>query len=895
MLREALHEIRLRLRALVYRGRLDRDLEDELAFHLAMRAEKYRAVGLDPDLAQAAAQRRFGNVLGLKEACRELWTLNAVERLAQDLRYGARMLRRSPGFTAVVVLIIALGVGANTAVFSVLNSLVFRSLPVAEPGRLVYFRNPSFSYPIFQELKTRGTVFSSVFAWDNDRLNVAWNGESAPTQVLIVSGDFHSGLGVQAAIGRTIQVTDDDVGASPVAVLSDRFWRRRFEGNPAAVGKSIRIEGLPFTVVGVTPSDFFGVAAAADPEITIPLTAIVRLRPQSAGILRQPTTGWLKLMARLKPTVTRQQADSALQVFWPRVLEATTSEIPADRRQPYLARKTGLASARTGYSPAQSAFSRPLWLLLALVCLLLLVGCASVANLMFARSSARTREIVVRMALGASRRRIWCQLLVESLVLVALGTAGGLLFASWGSDALVRLLSRSGDSVILDVRPDGRVFAFTLCTAALTCLGCSVVPTLQAARVDPGPALKESARIIGWNRNHWRLARGLVVCQVSLSVLLLSGTAVFARNLARLLALDPGFHRDNVLLLITDPAAAGYRGREALFYRQVLDRLQRASGVESASLSAFAPISDTDGAWTGSVSIDGVPHVEAGQDTYFNVVSPGYFATVGTPLLRGRDFGPQDNPSAPRTAIVNEALVRAFFPNVHAIGHRISLGSDLSRKDLEIVGIVKDAKYQRLQEPTRRIAYLPYLPFAEALRGVEIVAEVRTTLPAAAMEQTVRREIRGIDREIPLRFETLTGRIHDTLMTERVVAVVSAFLGAIALLLATASLYGLMAYAVSRRAGEIGVRVALGASRLAVLWLVLRESILLAVLGACVGLAASLGLGRFVEGLLYGVTARDPLALGIASGLMTSVATLAGLVPAHRASLLDPVVTLRQE
>ena len=813
-----------------------------------------------------------------------------------DIRYALRVLVKAPGFTAVVVLILALGIGANTAVFTVINGVILKSLPVREPGQLVYFRNPSFSYPIFQQVKARGQIFSALFAWNHDRLNVAWNGESDATQALLVSGDFHAALGLRATVGRTIEAADDDVGASPVVVLSDRSWRRRFAGDPAAIGKTVRIEGLPFTVVGVTPPDFFGVAPGMDPEITIPLTMVVRLRPQSAGILQQPTTGWLRLMGRLKPGLTLRQANSAVEVFWPQVLQATTStDMPADRRQRFLSRTTSLASARTGYSSVRSEISRPLWLLLGLVCLLLAVACASVANLMLARASARTREIAVRIALGAGRRRVLRQLLAESLVLAVLGSACGVLLAIWGSDALVRLFSTTRDPFVLDLRPDGRVLGFTLGVAVLTCLGFSLVPAFRAARVDPGPVLKESGRILGRERKRWRLARSLVVSQVSVSVLLLSGTALFTRSLTGLLALDPGFRPDNVLLLVTDPAMAGYRGRETAFHRQLLDRLQGTAGVESASLSVFAPITDTDGAWTGSVSIDGTPAPEQGQYTYFNAVSPGYFATLGTPLLRGRDFGPQDGASAPRTTIVNEAVARAFFPGQDPIGHRIGLGREASRQALEIVGVVKDAKYQRLQEPTRRIAYLPFLQSADSLKGVELVAEVRTTLPAAAMVETIRKQVRGIDRAIPLRFETLSDRIHDTLTTERVVAVVSAVLGAVALLLATASLYGLMAYTVTRRTGEIGVRVALGASRAAVLWLVLEESLRLALAGVCVGLAASLGLGRFLESLLYGVTARDPLALGVACALMTSVAALAGFLPARRASRVDPAVALRQE
>jgi predicted permease len=825
----------------------------------------------------------------------------ALDRVLQDVRYAVRMWRRTPGFTSVVALILALGIGANTAVFSLLDGVVLKSLPVERPDELVWFRHPGFSYPIFEQVRARERIFSGLFAWDIEELNVEWGEELESTQTLLASGEFYPTLGVEAIAGRTLGPQDDRPGGGAqglVAVISEECWRRRFGGNPGIVGKTVRIERLPFMIIGVTRRGFFGVAAGMAPEITIPLTTFPTLKPEEADILRSPTSAWLHLMGRLKPGLTLQQAESALQTFWPQVMEATTNPgMPPDRRARYLSRRTRLEPGRSGFSRVRNQFAGPLWVLLALVGLLLLVACATVANLLLARVAARRREIAVRLALGAGRSRIVGQLMTEGLMLAGLGALSGLLVASWSSEGLVRLLSTTRDPIALDLAPDSRVLTFTVALAAATAILFALAPAYRATAVDPGPALKEAASVLREGRRRWWLGKSLVVSQVALSMLLLVGAALFTRSLTLLLSQDAGFDRTNLFIVSTDPLFAGYRGpRLVTYYAQLLERIKAAPGVRSASLSYVPPISNDMGSWTQSISIDGAPpQPESETYTFFSAVSAGYFDTVGTRLLQGRDFGPADDESGPRTVIINESLARAFFPHQNRLGRRISIGRHAARRNLEIVGVVQDAKYQRLQEPTRRIAYVPYRQFPEFAGGSNLVAEVRVAAASTAVADAIRRQIRALDRAVPVRLETVTDRIRESLVKERVLAIMSAVLGGVALLLASAGLYGLMAYTVSRRTNEIGIRIALGAAERTVLWMVLRESLVVAALGLAAGLGASLALGRLIGRWLYGLTGTDPVALGAASTIMLGVAMVAAYLPARRAARVDPTVALRRE
>ncbi len=813
--------------------------------------------------------------------------LRIIDQLVQDVRYAVRGLRQNFGFAAAVTLILALGIGANTAVFSVINSLVLKPLPVEKPGELVRLARPAFSYPIVQQFRARGqALFSSLFGWTIEDVTVAWNQEPEMVQALVVDGEFYATLGVRAIRGRTF--TDED----EVGVISYDTWERRFGKDPGVVGKVVQVGRLAITIIGVTPEGFFGVAPGMAPEITIPLRSFPKVKPEESQILRQSAASLLHVMARLKPGVTLTQANSALQVFWPQVMEAVTDpNMPAARRARFLSRMTELESASSGFSRVRNGVFGPLLILFALAGLLLAVACATVANLLLARAAVRQQEMAVRFAVGASRVRIIGQLLTEGLVLSALGGLGGLLVATWGSAGLITLLSTADDPIRLTGVLDGGVLIFTLALSVMTAMVFALAPAFRAARLDVAPALKDDSRSVIAGRKRW-LGRSLVVVQLGLSMILVAGAALFIRSLNLILSQDAGFDRQDLLVVTTDAASAGYEeSRLVTFYEELLDRLRTQPGVQSVSLSMFPPISGTNGgAWTESVGIDGSAPQQARENmTYFNPVSSGFFRTVGIPLMKGRDFGPQDNYTGPKTVIVNESFARAFFPNQDPIGHHVSVGLDPSRQNLEIVGVAQDAKYQNLQEPARRIAYQPWLQLNNASN---VVIEVRAPIVVA---KTVRAEIRSIDAAVPVTLQTAEDRIRESVLPQRVIAILSACLGGVALLLASAGLYGLMAYQVSRRTSEIGLRMALGASGRNIVALVLRESLVLAGSGVALGLAASIALGRIVRGALFGITSTDPIALAAAVLVMGTMALLAGYLPARRASRVDPSAALRQQ
>jgi predicted permease len=862
----------------------DRDLAEEIETHRLM---------LEARLGTSAGSRRaMGNITLAREEARAVWIAPWLESVWQDVAYAFRVVRRAPAFAASIILVMALGIGATTGVFGLVDGLVLKSLPVHRPDRLVYFSRPSFSYPVFQEVRARGAhVLSGLAAWDMDRLNIAWNTELEPTEVLMASGEFHSLLGISALLGRTFTQDDDRIGGGRsglVAVLSHAAWQQRFGGDPSVLGRTIRIEQHTFSIIGVTPPGFFGVAPGLAPEVTIPLTSTAR-----PDRLRSTTSSWVHLLGRLRDGIGIDEAKVALQTFWPAVLEATASPgMPADRRALYLGTQVSLESARAGYSRVRNQFADPLWILFGLVVLLLTVACASAANLLLARGAARQREIAVRLAIGASRTRLVRQMLTESLVWTTLASAAGLLLAVWGGTTLVSLMTTSQETIVLALTPNRRMLLFTVTLALLTAAISSLVPALRATRLDPAASLQATGQIGAVSRR-WSFGKSLVGAQVAVTIVLVFAASLFVRSLERVLAQDAGVDRQRVLVLATDAEAAGLEDdRMAAFYQQLLERLASVPGAESASLSMYPPISDEDGAWTQSIAADGapVPSTPGASTVYFNTVSPGYFRTVALPLVAGRDFTTGDGPDAPRVAVVNESLARTFFPGQNALGRQITMGRNQNRQDLRIVGIVRDAKYQRMQEAPRRIAYLPHVQQPPE----NLFAEIRVAGAIAPVAESIRREVRALDAVVPMRLETITDRINQSLVTERIVAMLATALGLASLLLACAALYGLVAYTVARQTREIGLRLALGAERFAVLRTVMSESLVLVGLGIVVGGAAALWLGRYAGALLFQLSPRDPVSLVAAAGIMLLVACLAAFVPARRAARVDPVVALRE-
>ncbi len=868
-----------------YRQR-EADLAEELELHRAMKQERYEQAGLPAEDARYASRRALGNLALAREDARHVWIWPWLDGVRQDVSYGLRTIGKNPSFAAGLILVTALGIGTITAVFGLLDGLVLKPLPVKEPERLAWFRSPSFSYPIYSEVRARGSeIFSGFFAWNIERLNVEWRGEPEAGDVLTASGDFYRTLGLSPAAGRFFNEDDDRIGGGSsgmVAVISHACWQRRFGGDPAIVGRTVRIERAPFTIVGVTPAGFFGVSPGLSPDITIPLSTL-----QNRESLTTFSTAWLHLMGRLRDGIDLERANLALARIWPQVLEVTTNPgMPAERRARYLGRQTGLESGRWGFSRVRRQFEEPLWLLLGLVGLLFTVSCASAAHLLLARGVARQREIALRLAIGASRTRVFRQLMTEAFVWTALGSVLAVLLASWVGSALVMMMVTREEAIVLDVGLNWRIAIFAMALTLVTTVLGSALPALRMTRVEPGATLKEAGTIASSILRRWSVGKALVVAQFALTMIMLVGAALFVRSLERVLSRDAGFDRDQIIVVATDPVFAGYSDdRLNAYHAQMRERLRSIPGVASASLSMKPPISDEDGAWTQSIAVDGVPLApESTRYVHFNAVSPGYFATLGMRLVQGRDLAESD---APTVVIVNESLIRRFFPDRSPIGRQISIGLDKRRQNLEIVGIVSDARYRRLEEPALSIAYVPT---ARHAAGQNLFAEVRPSTSISSVIPGIRDAVRALDPAVPVRIETVTDRIRESLVKERVMAWIASGLGVIALVLACAGLYGLLAYAVSRHTHEIGLRLALGAERSTVLWMIQRDCLTLAVVGILAGLLASSALGRFTRSLLYQVSPTDAVSLAAAAIVLLLVAALAGLLPARKAASVDPVI-----
>ncbi len=841
-----------------------------------------------------------------------------LEHVWSDVRFAGRQLGRRPGLTASALLALACGLGGVITIFTLVDAVILRPLPVRAPDELVWMRDPSFSFPVFEEVQARGgDIFSSVFAWDARTLQVQWTREPERTPMLLASGRIHETLGLRAAVGRLLMESDAGASAAEaqaVAVLSYAAWQRRFGGDPAAIGRTIRIEGVPFTIIGVTPAEFFGVAAGVPVDVTIPLTMMPRLRDDNRTILTSASHSWLHIMGRLRPGVSVTGADATFQTIWPQILRATADTVSPDFRPRYLTFTSGLEPGASGESPVRRQFREALWLVFGLVALLLVAACTTVANLLLAATAARRHELAVRIALGASRPRIVQQLFIEGLLLATAGAALGLLFSFWAADVLVHLLSTSYGSVVFDLTPDRRVFAFTALTIAAATIAFTLAPIVRAAHIDPGPLLEAGGRHTGGPQRA-RLARMLVVVQVAISLTLLAGSALFVRNLWGLLATDIGFTRQNLLVVSIDalspvsarphqqtqqaqqtPLTPQTNAPDLMpYYAELLRHLRDTTAVRSASLSSKPPISNELGYWWGRIAAEGAPPPALRARTYLNAISPGYFATIGSPLIAGRDFTPDDRDGSPRVAIINTTLARAEFGSESPMGRYLVMydGKDMTR--LEVIGVARDSAYHDVKDTRLRIAYLPYTQVPEVLREQPLSAEVSIAAPMAAMSDPIRAAIRSVDASVPMTIQSVETRIDESLVGERLITVIAVFLGMVSLLLACGALGGLMSHLVAARTREIGLRLALGAERRRVLTLVMRQALTLAALGVIVGLGLTLAAGRLVAGFLTGIRPDDPLTLAAAATLLLLTMAAAGYLPARRAAHVDPMVALRTE
>jgi len=738
-------------------------------------------------------------------------------------------------------------------------------------------------------------AFSGTLAFSGDRFDLAAGGESHFAEGLWVSGDYFRVLGVPAIRGRVFTPVDDLHGggrAGPVAVISHGFWKRHFAGDPAIVGKAIRLNRHLFTIVGVTPPWFTGLDVDTAYDVAIPIGCEPIMHTDHSALAAR-SWWWLRMLGRLTPGETQQQAEAKMKALAPEMYRATLPpDWGADGQRDYLRRSLALRPAATGFSDTGHQYRAALFTLMVVVGLVLLIACANIANLLLARAAARQREISIRMAIGAARRRVMRQLMSESLLLSVLGAAGGLLFAIWGSGLLVRFLSKSGSELQLDTAPDLRVLAFTMGVAVLTGLLFGLAPALRATGVSPNSVLKEHARSMATGR--FGLGRALVTGQVALSLMLLVGASLFLGTLRNLLTTDLGFNRHNVLLVRAAAMASNVpKAQRPRLYGEIVDRLRAIPGVVTASSSLVTPIGGD--AWNNYVEPEGYsPKKKDDAIVYFNRVSPGYFATLRQPLLLGRDFSAHDDAGAPKVMLIDESAARRFFGKAYPIGKTIRAETGPGHRDsYQVIGVVKDAKYEEVGEDLLLSAYVACAQDPEPWS--EVSFEVLTDGPVAAFIPAVRGAIGEVNRDISLEFRNFETQVDESLLQPRMVALLSAFFGGLALLLAMIGLYGVTAYGVARRQAEIGIRMALGAQPGSVVWLVLREVAAMLAIGTALGLGASLAAGRLIASLLYGVKPYNTAPLAIAAVVLGIATGIAAYLPAHRAARLDPMSALREE
>ncbi len=913
-----LREWMMRFGGLLKKQRQDRELDAEIESHLQMHIEDNVRLGMTPDEARRQAMIKLGGIESTKEAYRDQRSLPVLETLGQDLRYGARQLRKNPGFTAVAVLTLALGIGANTALFSLLDAVVLKTLPVKAPEELVLFNwlsgpnrmarnvfgdvgkdpatglmtSTSFSYHTFEQWRDQHQALAEVFAFTPRGLSVRADGEAEFVSAQLVSGGYYAGLGVQPILGRTITVEDDQAASSPVAVITHRYWQRRFDLDPAVVGKTIQVDSVPCTIIGVTPPGFHGALHIGEsPDVSIPLAMEPQLRPENSQ-LNRPWVWWLRVMGRLKPGVSAEQARAGLEVTFQHSAEEGWMAAPAQNQpngEPRDVPRLKATDGSQGLTRMREKHAQSLRILMGGVGLVLLIACANVANLLLARAETRRKEMATRLAVGAGRSRLIRQLLTESLLLAGMGGVLGAFLAYWGKDLLLALQPWGGSQLALDLKLDFRVLGFTTAVSLLTGLLFGLAPAFRATRIDLAPILKESARNSSSGARS-PLSKALVTAQVALSLVLLIGAGLFARTLHNLQTLEVGFNRENLLTFGLDPARNRYPSAQiAPLFQRLLERLEAIPGVRSATLSQNPILAGSRN--DAPVFVQGQPP-DQDRRAAVNDVAANFLDTLEIPILRGRGLTGQDDERAPKVAVINEALARKYFANEDPIGRRFGVDDPETSGQMEIVGIARDAKYFELRGEMPPTVYRPY--FQDTAGSAYFT--VRTTGDPVVMIAMIRQAVREVDGSLPLGdLRTLRQQVEGSWQQERFFAGLSGFFGLLALLLAAIGLYGVMAYGVACRTKEIGVRLALGAQRWDVIRLVIRESLVLVTLGIGIGLATALALTRLIANWLFGLTPNDPVTMAVATVLLVAVAAVAGYLPARRAARIDPLVALRSE
>jgi predicted permease len=891
------------------RGRLENGLDRELSYHIGRRVADLVMSGVRESEARRRAVLELGGLTQVREEVRDVWLTQWLRDFVYDLRFSARSFLRSPSFTATVVLSLALGIGSTTAIYSLVDQVVSRVLPVYEPERLVLIdwkgdqvaetRGSSnlMSYPFCLDLQRQDRFFTGVLCRHLTPANLSIGADPKPATVEIVSGSYFPVLGVGPALGRVLSTDDDRPGANPVAVLEHGFWRTQLASAPDVVGRKILINRHPVTVVGVAAESFRGIDVGEVPAVWIPVTLTAQAIPGWLPV-NYRRSRWMQVLARLRPGITASQAQVGLQPWFKAMLEEDTRRegfagIIPERRAKFLASTIEITPAPEGHSSLRNRFAKPLWVLLAATAVLLGLACLNVAGLFLARSSAREREIKTRMALGASRARVGRQCLADSLFYALLGGSLGVMVAPIVLRTLMSFLS--GDAVgdnNLQSGVNSRVLLFTLLVSTAAGVLSGLAPALQAGRDSLISSLKERG---GTAFGGVRLRKAIITVQIAFTLILLVGAALFVRTLSGLIGKGTGFYTSSLVSFGLNPSRNGYAPADASrLIRRIHDDVGALPGTETMAVASVRLL--TGGSWSNPLTIQARERFGTGRDVRLNAISPAFFATLGARIVAGRDFEERDSrPSGatgPGTAIVNEAFVKRYFGRRSPLGARICLGEGPRRKpDIEIVGVVADFSYSGLRDESEQ-AYFPI--FAGRPTTGHFYARVRGT-PESAV-QSIRDAIQAADPSLPMTyFSTVDEQVNQSLSTERMLATVSGGFGALALLLSLVGVYGVMSFVVTHRTREIGVRIALGASRGSALWLVLRDAIVMIAAGTAIAIPCVWALGRLVESQLFGVESTDPATVAAATLVLVLTGVGAALIPAYRASSIDPTEALRFE
>ena len=843
--------------------------------------------------------------------------------ISHDLRYALRQLRIHPAFTTVTVLTLALGIGANTAIFTVVNAVLLSHLPVKHPEQLVFLTNPDeqgmqvgfadgdrdlLTYPEFQELAHNNEAFSGLLAASSQTPDFVvetdmsgTGGEAARAKVSLVSGSYFSVLGVDPILGRSFTPEVDKVrDANPVALISYRFWQDRFARDPNVLGRRLRIHNTSFDIIGVASPQFHGETVGVAPDIWIPLSMQSEIYPARDFLSQEAKpfhkTEWLHVMGRLKPGVSFAQAKASINAEFQQLLLSQTAGMSSDDQHRFLNQHLAVVEGSRGASTVRADFGKPLRILMAVVGMILLIACANVANLLLARSTARRREIAVRVAMGAGARRLFREVLTQSILLASIGGAVGLLLAYWADAALLRMVSGGPIPLPLDVRPDAKVLAFTFGVSVLTGVLFGLVPALRAGRVDLSSVLKGTSRTVAGTVTHGGrvpVGKTLVVVQVALSVVLLAVAGLFVRSFQKLVAVQLGYDRDHLLFFSINPLSYGYKGAEVpQLYTDMLARIVAIPGVRGASFSDNGLLSGRDS--SSPVTIEGEKPKSGATHPHWDTVGPNFFSATGIPLLYGREIGLQDTGTSQRVGVINATFAREYFGDSNPIGRRARVHTTFDDQDFVIVGVVADSKHGSVREKPRPRFYVPFLnPIGEA-DSANIL--VRTSGDPSAVASAIRDAVKQSAANLPpVEIETMKQRVADSLTSDIMITELAGAFGVLAVVLVCIGLYGIMAYAVSGRTNEIGLRMALGAQRSNVLWLILGESLLLVLIGVAIGLPVVFGAGKWIASLLFDVKPADVVTLAVATVLMFVVGTCACYIPARRAMQVDPMEALRDE